>query len=214
MITQLNHVKYLGILIDSTLSWKPHVSELSKNLQETVKYVIKSDILKAGTLKLLYYSLFYSFLSYGVTVRVLTHPSTTKSLYKLQKKVICAICFEDMYVHTTPLFHKLKTLKLYDIHSLKLLCFVYDCTKDQPITYFDNFFTLVHLVHQHFTRQASEGNLTCSDILLIQPNIESDLPSILEPFCGIIFQCILINDSSSKVIFKKESHKMFIELLF
>ena len=27
-ITQLNHVKYLGIPIDSSLSWKPRVSEL------------------------------------------------------------------------------------------------------------------------------------------------------------------------------------------
>ena len=146
--------------IYSTLSWKPHVSELSKKLARNcgIFYKIRHFV-KAETLKLLYYSLFHSFLSYGVTVRGLTHPSITYSLYKLQKKVIRAICFEDKYDHTTSLFHKLITLKLYDMHSLKLLCFVYDCTKDQPVTYFDNFFTPMHLVHQHFTRQASKGNL-------------------------------------------------------
>ena len=29
-ISQVNCIKYLGIFIDSTLSWKPHVTELSK----------------------------------------------------------------------------------------------------------------------------------------------------------------------------------------
>ena len=40
------------------------------------------------TLKLLYYSLFYSFISYGITVWGLTHPSYMDPLWKLQKKVI------------------------------------------------------------------------------------------------------------------------------
>ena len=142
--------------------------------------------MKAGTLSLSNYSLFCSFLSHGVTEWALTHPFITNPLYKLQKKVICGICFEDKYAHTTSLFHELKILKLYDIHPPKLLCFAYDCTKDQPITYSNNFFTPVHLVHQHLTHQ-----VLCSDIMLIQPNIESGLLNIMEPFCGIIFQCIL-----------------------
>ena len=107
-----------------------------------------------------------------------------------------------------PLFHKLKTLKLYDIHFLKLLCFVYDCTKDQPITYFDNFFTPVHLVHQHFTGQASEGNLFRHIVNTTQYGIRS------AKYTGTILWNNLpmyIEDSSSKVIFKKELHKMFVE---
>ena len=37
-ISQVNCIKYLGIFIHSTLSWKPHVTELSKNLQEIVEF--------------------------------------------------------------------------------------------------------------------------------------------------------------------------------
>ena len=59
------------------------------------------------TLKLLYYSLFYSFLSYGTIIWGLTHPSVIHPLYKLQKKVIRAICFEDRLAHASVLFHKL-----------------------------------------------------------------------------------------------------------
>ena len=80
-ITRLNHVKYLRILIDSALSWKPHLTELSKNLARNcgIFYKIRHFV-KADTLKLLYHFLFYSFLSYGVTVWGLRHPSITNPL--------------------------------------------------------------------------------------------------------------------------------------
>ena len=77
-INQVNYyVKYLGVLVDSSLTWKPHIIELSKKLARTVT---------PETLKLLYYSLFFSFISYGIPVWGLTHPTTLDPLYKLQKK--------------------------------------------------------------------------------------------------------------------------------
>ena len=48
-ITQLNHVKYLGILVDSTLSWKPDVTELSKKLARNCGIFYKSGILLRQT---------------------------------------------------------------------------------------------------------------------------------------------------------------------
>ena len=35
-ITEENDVKFLGVLLDSTLSWKPHITELSKKLSKTI----------------------------------------------------------------------------------------------------------------------------------------------------------------------------------
>ena len=65
-INQVNCIKYLGIFIDSTLSWKPHVTELSKKLVRNCGIFFKiRHYVNPDTLKLLYYSLFYSFLSYG-----------------------------------------------------------------------------------------------------------------------------------------------------
>ena len=116
-INQVNCIKYLGIFIDSTLRWKPHVTELSPKLARNCGIFFKiRHYVNPDTLKLLYYSLFYSSLSYGTIVWGLTHPSVILSLYKLQKKVIRAICFEDRLAHTSLLFHKLETLKLSDTH--------------------------------------------------------------------------------------------------
>ena len=68
-IDRANFVKYLGILFDSTLSWKPHVSERSKKLARTSGIFFKiRHYVSNETLRLLHYSLFYSFISYGISV--------------------------------------------------------------------------------------------------------------------------------------------------
>ena len=138
----MNYVKYLGVLIDSTLSWKPHVTELSKKLSRNCAIFFKiRHYVNPETLRLLYYSLFYSFLSYGVSVWGLTHPTILDPIVKLQKQVVRAITFQGKHAHSSPLFFQLKTLKLFDIHSLHLLCFVYDCIKGQSLACFGETFT-------------------------------------------------------------------------
>ena len=138
-IDRANYVKYLGMLVDSTLSWKPHVTELSKKLARTsgiffkIRHYVSREILK-----LLYYSLLYFSISYGISVWGLTRPTVLDLLYKLQKKVVRAITFNNKYTHTTPLFFYLHLVKTNEIHSLKLLCFVYDCRKGSPLQPFSD----------------------------------------------------------------------------
>ena len=38
-----NHVRFLGVLLDSNLSWRTHLNELSKNYLGQLVYFIKSD---------------------------------------------------------------------------------------------------------------------------------------------------------------------------
>ena len=44
-LTRVDYIKYLGVLVDSTLSWKPHITELSKKLARTTGIFFKSDIM-------------------------------------------------------------------------------------------------------------------------------------------------------------------------
>ena len=86
-------IKYSGVLIDSTLSWKPHIVEVSKKLARTSGIFLQNirHYVPFDTLKLLYYSLFYSFITYSISVWGLTHPSYLDPLYKLQKKIVRTI---------------------------------------------------------------------------------------------------------------------------
>ena len=73
--------------MDSTLSWRPRITELSKKLARTTGIFFKiRHYVSLETLKLLYSFLFYSFVSYGITVWDLTHPTILDRLCKLQTK--------------------------------------------------------------------------------------------------------------------------------
>ena len=68
-ITQADHVRFLRVLLDETLSWKPHLVELSRKLARSVgnfyklRYYVSLDALKS-----VYYALFHPFLTYGIVV--------------------------------------------------------------------------------------------------------------------------------------------------
>ena len=68
-ITRANHVKFLGVLLDEALCWKFHLIELSRKLPRFVDIFNKlRHFVPKETLKTVYHSLFYPFLSYGIVV--------------------------------------------------------------------------------------------------------------------------------------------------
>ena len=97
----------------------------------------------------------------------LTHPSVLDCLFKVQKRVIRAISFKDKFTHTT-LFYEHKILKLRDIHSLKLLYFVYECPNNSITPVFDSYLNQLQTVHSYNTRQASKGNIYLTGVNTIQ----------------------------------------------
>ena len=61
----------------------------SKKLARTVGIFYKvRHLMSLETLKILYYSLFYSFVSYGITVWGLTHKSYLDPIIIAQKKIL------------------------------------------------------------------------------------------------------------------------------
>ena len=43
-INRVNYIKYLGVLVDSTLSWKPYIVELTKKLSRNVEIFFKIKV--------------------------------------------------------------------------------------------------------------------------------------------------------------------------
>uniref|UniRef100_A0A023EYV3 Putative rna-directed dna polymerase from transposon x-element reverse transcriptase n=1 Tax=Triatoma infestans TaxID=30076 RepID=A0A023EYV3_TRIIF len=60
---------FLGIILDSGISWKNHISELNSKLSKVI-YLLRSlkDELRAETLRTAYFGLFHSKLSYGIVL--------------------------------------------------------------------------------------------------------------------------------------------------
>ena len=82
-------VKYLELLIDHTLSWDNHISELSIRLNKANG--IHSKLRHFVPLSILipvYYAIFYSHLNYSILVWSLTTKANLEKIDKLQKKSI------------------------------------------------------------------------------------------------------------------------------
>ena len=103
-VTRTSYVKFLGVLMDENLSWKYHISELTKKLSRSsgiffkIRYLLPLDILKN-----LYYSIFSSFLNYGSSTWGLSYDSYLKPLFLLQKKVLRSISFEPSSTPSSPI---------------------------------------------------------------------------------------------------------------
>jgi hypothetical protein len=67
VITEVSHIKFLGLTIDDTLSWNLHIDVIMKRLT-SVCYMIRAvkPCMSFSSLIMTYYSLFHSVLTYGI----------------------------------------------------------------------------------------------------------------------------------------------------
>ena len=101
-------IKYLGVTLDSELSWKSHISFVENKIKRSIGILSKLRYyINLSTLKNLYYSPIYPFLIYGILVWGYTYQATLHPLVILQKKMIRIITFTNYYEHTSPLFESL-----------------------------------------------------------------------------------------------------------
>ena len=69
VIDQKEYIKYLGVLMDSTLSWKFHISNISRKISRSIGIMYKLRLfLPLKVLKDVYYSLIYSHIIYAIEV--------------------------------------------------------------------------------------------------------------------------------------------------
>ena len=100
-----NQVKYLGLIFDSNLNWKPYLHELNKKISRGIGVLSKIRHYVNGHILLqLYYSLICPFLTYGLSIRGNTYSSTLRPLITLQKKATRIITFSEPGDHAEPPF--------------------------------------------------------------------------------------------------------------
>ena len=80
-------IKYLGLILDNKLSWKPHITELCKKLSRAVGMLYKiRSYCPLTVMRSLYFSLFNSHLSYGLLTWGNADKIHIKKITSLQKK--------------------------------------------------------------------------------------------------------------------------------
>ena len=88
VIKEKKSVKCLGVFIDSFLNWKDHIHELSKKISRGIGVLSKRrKFVSIHILLQVYYSIIYSFLTYGVLLWRNTYKTNLRPLIVLQKKL-------------------------------------------------------------------------------------------------------------------------------
>ena len=115
-IEQKTCTKFLGVIVDENLNWKAHIKQCKAKLACSL-YALNTAkrLLNQYTRHMLYYSMIYPYLTYGVLLWGSASKTSLKPIETMQKKALRIIANTSWDAHTNILFNELKILKFIDI---------------------------------------------------------------------------------------------------
>ena len=136
-----DHIKYLGVYLDSTLSGHSHCENLTKKLKRANGMLSKiRHYVPVTELRSIYYAIFSSHMMYGSQVWGQSITTHTEKVFKLQNRAMRIISFADFRADENPLYAKNSILKLEDQIKLQNCLFVFDFLHKRLPESFDNYF--------------------------------------------------------------------------
>ena len=168
---QKEHLKYLGVMVDSHLNWKHHIQSITTKISRSIGLMYRlRDFVNLNVLKNLYYCLIYSHIVYAIQIWGSANLTEINKILILQKKAVRMILRKDQYPQTPgplypsdPLFSELGILKVQADFRIHISKFIYDCLSHSTPSMFWDWFTYNHQVHQY--------NTTFSSTTVLQTNI-------------------------------------------
>ena len=119
-IERVEQIKFLGVILDHKICWKPHISYVRAKLARSVAIMGRTrHILNQRALYILYCSMVLPYLCYCTEIWGNTYISNLQPLVVLQKRAIRIVSNVGYQEHTNSLFVQLNTLKLLDIIKFK-----------------------------------------------------------------------------------------------
>ena len=153
-------VKYLGVKIDTNLSWQYHVNDLSIKLNRANALLFKMrKYVSLKILRSIYFAIFDSYLSYCCLVWA-QNRGTIQRIVILQKKAVRIINFQPRNSHTSPLFKQNFILKFQDKICLENILFVSKSLNNLTLSVFSTWFSFSSDQHNYGTSSSTQGNLT------------------------------------------------------
>jgi hypothetical protein len=122
-IHNTGNVKFLGRIIDSTLSWKDHINQLAIKLSSAVYAIrILSSVVSQENPLMIYYAYVHSIMPYGI---IFWGNSTYSNLiYKIKKRTVRIIMKARNTDSCRPLFRLLNILLFYSQYIFSVSMFV------------------------------------------------------------------------------------------
>lgn len=116
-VEQLTDTKFLGLIVDSNLSWDDHIRFLSKKLSSSL-YALRrmKHFCNFKTLKMIYSSIFQSHILYGLSIYGGTSKKNLEIILGLQKKAIRIMLSLKFNDSVKNYFKELGILTIFDLY--------------------------------------------------------------------------------------------------
>ena len=119
-IPKVTATKFLGIVIDDRLNWKPHIQSVKSKFSSILSIMYKaSKLITTAGMYTLYCSLFQPYMSYCNEIWGNNYASNFKCLCIIQRKAVRLICNAERLSHTNELFKELYILKFPEFVQYK-----------------------------------------------------------------------------------------------
>ena len=194
--------KYLGVIFDRNLSWKPHIDYISGKISKACGALSKiRHSVDIDTLKTVYYALVHSYLRYGIIAWGNASENILKPLHSLLNRVVRIMTFAPFRIDTKPIFDFLKILNVDQLFDFETGKYVYKSKNNLlPIKSIANHFVRNSAQHRYNLRNRNNRPLVTPLVLLSSfkkrsvyirgTDLWNDIP-------------ILVKSSESLSIFKK-----------
>lgn len=164
-INQVSSTTFLGVMINSELNWKDHISILAKKVARATGVIGRLKYkLSKKTLMLLYDTLILSQITYCNVIWASTYKTTLEKIHVLQKKSLRLVQRKKKHSFNLnnanmSVFVSANRLSVYDINKLQIAKFIYQALSKQSPSCFWTMFDPVVSVHSYNTRSDNNNNL-------------------------------------------------------
>ena len=157
-----NCCKYLGIWLDTRLTFSKHVAHVVTKLSKFCGIISRIRHYVSSSTVLRFYNVFvkhviqYGILIYGSTTTAVLHP-----IFRLQKRILRRIFFCSSSVPSAELFKRAGVLSVYSLHIYELVKqIVLSCSNLQYFEDRNNWFQLID--HSYNTRSKTTKQVSIS----------------------------------------------------
>ena len=146
-----NYIKYLGVLMDSNLTWKYHIGYIASSLSKQIGIIARlHHFVPVSTLSI-YKSLMLPYLTYGIVAWGHAGKCNIEQILKLQKRALCLIHSAHYLSHAIPYFHSANVLPINMLYFKSVSILMYDVSKTEVPPNILALFTPFNQVHEHNT---------------------------------------------------------------
>ena len=160
-IAHKTQIKYLGIYIDQNLLWGPQIQYINNKLAKNIAIIHKLRyFVDLHTLKQLYYSFIYPYLSYAIITWGSACKTSLRRILTKQNKCVRSMFFAYGRDNATPYFNLLGILKFENVYKFKVALFTHKILNGSTniSVIFHRTLTRASEIHTHNTRFAAKLN--------------------------------------------------------